>query len=503
VLLLLLGTPLRASAQAGVSVETSPQLFAVLCALHAAGYEENVSDAGFLPIRAQLRGELLRLQGPAVEAVRQFYRERRLLDSSATLSRYVSFALLVGPPPKFEFTERRDALPPDVLVVQDFGEVLGNFYREARIEQLWQRVQPDYAREALRLRQPLGEIVFEATGYLREIQRVSSGRVLTVYVEPLVGAKTNFRNYGDRYIVVLGPAGDLPLDEIRHSYLHFLLDPLALRYTREVAMLKPLQTYAGRAPRLPVEWRDSWSAFVTECLVRAVELRLQKMSPQRRVAALDAAERDGFVLIRAFDQRLAAFEKAEPAMTFYFPDLLSGVDVGQEATRLENVHFAAAEPAPSVHANAQPAEPTELERWLDAGDRHIARQNAAGAVAAFDRVLEKYPGQPRARYGLAVAYILQGEMERAKTLLRELIQQAEKDTAAEPAAITPTIRAWSHVYLGRIYDVEASRELALSEYRAALAVPGAPEAARLAAQRGIDKGYEPGRSGREQEKKRP
>lgn len=499
-LILWLGAAPPAFAQASVSVETSPQLFTVMCALHASGYDEDVREADPSSYRAQLRKELLRLQGPAVDAVRQYYREHRQLDSAATFSRFLSFALLVGPPPKFEFTERREALPPDALVVQDFAEVLGNFYREAQIDKLWQSFQTDYQRESLRLRQPVAQIVLQVTGYLREVQRSASRRTFTVYSEPLVGGKTSFRNYGDHYDLVLDPAGQLPLDEIRHSYLHFLLDPLPARYQKEVSRLVPLQAYAARAPRLPEEWRSDWSAFVTECLVRVVELHLRKMSPQQRNAALDAAERDGFFLVRAFDRGLNDFDSSEPAMTFFFQQMVAAVDVPAEAKRLETVQFAALEATPAVHQN--PAQRSELEIWLDEGDRDIARQDAQSAVAVFERVLEKYPAQPRAEYGLAVALILLREVERAKTILQGLVQQVEKQGGGG-SGVTPMIRAWSHVHLGRIYDVEENRELALTEYRAALAVPGAPVAARQAAQRGIEKGYEPGRPGRDDAKKRP
>ncbi len=41
-----------------------------------------------------------------------------------------------------------------------------------------------------------------------------------------------------------------------------------------------------------------------------------------------------------------------------------------------------------------------------------------------------------------------------------------------------------------MYDVEGQRELAVTEYRAALAVAGAPESARAAAQRGVQAGYQ-------------
>jgi hypothetical protein len=47
------------------------------------------------------------------------------------------------------------------------------------------------------------------------------------------------------------------------------------------------------------------------------------------------------------------------------------------------------------------------------------------------------------------------------------------------------------VYLGRIDDLEGERDLALAEYHAALAVRGAPEAAYVAAQRGVEEKYNP------------
>jgi hypothetical protein len=50
--------------------------------------------------------------------------------------------------------------------------------------------------------------------------------------------------------------------------------------------------------------------------------------------------------------------------------------------------------------------------------------------------------------------------------------------------------AWSHVYLGRMHDLDGDRDQALADYRAALAVSGVPEEARSAAQRGIEQAYQ-------------
>ena len=41
-----------------------------------------------------------------------------------------------------------------------------------------------------------------------------------------------------------------------------------------------------------------------------------------------------------------------------------------------------------------------------------------------------------------------------------------------------------------MYDIEGRRDFAVAEYQAALAVGGAPESARAAAQRGVEAGYQ-------------
>jgi hypothetical protein len=326
-------------AQSTVSIETNQQLFAVMCALRAAGYEAEFSSAGLPPVAAELREEL---GGPATQAVRKFYREHELADPATTLSRYVSFALVVSPPPKFEFALRRDELPPDALSLEGFNDLLADFYREGQVEQRWLRVQAVYEREVRRLRQPVARMVLTTTGYLREIYRPAQGRSFSVYLEPMVGGKTNFRSFRDRYTIVGNPRAEPLLEEVRHAYLHFLLDPLAYRYGREVASRKPLERYAARAAQLAPEFREDFRALLTECLVRAVELRLRKLASAKAAAAIDRDEGEGYILVRSLYRGLERFEQAEPAMSFYFPELINQVDVEAESRRLEQVQFAAA-----------------------------------------------------------------------------------------------------------------------------------------------------------------
>ncbi len=481
-----------------ISVDIRPQVFATMCALDAAGFESNSVTSDQSKGRIQLRQHMLALHGPAVDALRKFYKEHALADPGATFSRFMSFALASGPPPQFTFEMNRDALPPDALALEGFNEILANFYREAQLDQLWQLYQPDYQKGVELYRAPVADLVVEATTYLREIVKPSAARTFTVYVDPLVGGKTNFRNYGDHYYLVVGTVADLPIDDIRHSFLHFLLDPMAIRYRTQALRDQPLLAYASRAPQLPVEFRDDFPAFFDECLVRAVELRLRHLSPANLSSEIDRAETSGYVMVRPIYSGLSGFEKSDPGMSLYLPELIKGIDVPAEARRLRGVTFAdAAGPteAESAHSSAPSVAPTPatstdpVEGDLAEGQRQIAARNGTAAAALFDRVLAASPNDLRATYGLAVASALLGQPERARELFAKIIAAAAS-TDEGVKKPDPSSLSWSHIYLGRMYDVEGNRDLAVTEYKAALLVNDAPETARAAAQRGVDAGYQ-------------
>ncbi|MGH9699216.1 MAG: tetratricopeptide repeat protein [Candidatus Acidiferrales bacterium] len=495
------GQSSQGEANGGITVAASPQLFATMCALDAAGFDADESTLAEMPARLALRDELLKSQGPAAGALRQYYRDHALADPGETLSRYITFALVAGPPPDFEYTVDHDLLPPDVLAIEDFQTILANFYREANLDVRWQKVEPEYNR-AIDFYQPIvRRIVMVSNGYLREIIKPSSRRTFAVYVEPLVGNRTNFRNSGDNYAIVVGAGSDPPVSDIQHAYLHFLLDPLPLKYRDPLNAKRALLNIAARAPRLPVQYQDDFISFVDECLIKAVELRLRHLTPEQLDAAMAQDDADGFTMVHPIVMQLMKFEKAEPAMSYYFPDLIAGIDVAAEQKRLQNIKFAqpSASPAPQLDAAAHGGHVSDLDRALAEGDRQIALKNGPAAEAVFQQILAKHPSEPRAVYGLAIASILSRKIDQATALFQQLL--AAPGSGASAGVIDPSILAWSHVYLGRIHDVEEDRDLALGEYRAALTVSGAPEAARVAAQRGIDAANLPPDSGNKDEQK--
>src|SRR6266566_5161666 len=301
----------QAPAETTVTVDGSEAMFTTMCALLASGFESNMSSDNWTAFRAQMRERLRQQSGPAVDAVRQFYRQHELR--------------------------------PDVIALLGFSELLSTYYQEQKIGDLWQQVQPIYNREIQRLHEPLTQVVYTSAGYLRETLDPYGPRKFNIIVEPLVGRITNVRNFGDHYALVLSGADDIPLDVVRHAFLHFMLDPLPLMYPHVVAVKGLLYDTAAKAPRLVKDLKDDFPSYFAECIVRAVELRMKRISPGEREAALTRNDADGYVLVRPLVTALADFEKSEPSMKRYFPDLVRSIDEKAEAKRIAAIQFAPAD----------------------------------------------------------------------------------------------------------------------------------------------------------------
>jgi tetratricopeptide (TPR) repeat protein len=85
----------------------------------------------------------------------------------------------------------------------------------------------------------------------------------------------------------------------------------------------------------------------------------------------------------------------------------------------------------------------------------------------------------RANFILARAAIMTGRPE-------EAIDRFQKTIATSKE---PRLLAWSHIYLGRMLDLDCKRDEAVSEYREALASRDGAQDTRLAAERGVKTAY--------------
>jgi tetratricopeptide (TPR) repeat protein len=319
----------------------------------------------------------------------------------------------------------------------------------------------------------------QARGYLRLIGESTPARTYTIYLEWLVPpALVSARAYSESYFLVVHPDRADLLEAVRHQYLHYLLDPVAVKYASNMSSMGRLQSVVAQATGLTPDFRYDTLLLVTESLVQAVELRLQKLEPSAAAARLQEIERTGFIFARHFYAALDRFEQAEPSIRYYFPELLQGYDPEQERQRLAQVDFSAA-PAASVEAPG-PKEEAEAVRLLAEAERLLSQRDYPAARAVFERVLREYDAEhPAAFFGLGIVASAEQDREAAK-------ENFEHVLSGHPE---PQLLGWAHVYLGRIYDLEGNRERALEHYRAALALNTRQERIEQAARRGLEQPF--------------
>jgi tetratricopeptide (TPR) repeat protein len=315
------------------------------------------------------------------------------------------------------------------------------------------------------------------------------GRTFTVYVEPMAApGPVNARNYGSEYYLVVSPAANnLRLDDIRHTYLHFMIDPLIGKRSIALKRLQPLTTTVANAP-LDDHYKNDIALLTSESLIRAIETRLTgkgKKDDAVRERDVNQAMAEGFILTRYFYDQLVAFEQQPTGFQDALGDFLYNLDVDREKKRAQQQQFAT-KAAPEVLAAAEKPAPTPLdlaEQRFGAGDYDGARELAQQAIN------DKKGDEGRALFILAQVASLNKDMKGATDYF----------TRAAASSKDPHVVAWSHIYLGRIADIQEEREQALMHYKAALQAGDPQPQTKTAAERGIKTPYEPPREAKKKE----
>jgi tetratricopeptide (TPR) repeat protein len=473
------------SAVEGVTLETSQTLFSVLAAVNACGYNQELGSS--YAVRSKIRAELARAAEASPEAAGardqlcQFYRDHRQADAGRDLAQYISLALNLGDPPKFVTLVTDADLPPDAAYVRGLVPLLQTYYEQEKLRAFWQTHQAEYEQLVEQFHDPVSKMILATEVYLKLPMSTYVGRKFTLLLEPLgAPGQVNARNYASDYFIVVAPEnGKLRMGEIRHAYLHYVLDPFALKRANALKRLEPLLVAVQQAP-MDDSYKRDVSLLVTESLIRAIEartLRDGKAPEAQRREFVQSSVEEGFILTQHFYEQLAQFEKTPDSLRNAYPDFLLAIDIDREKKRARALSFRPQATPDVLHAGkAKPVDALEVaEERLASGDLSGARQLADAALASPQQ------NQARALFILARAATLSRDMQGARAYFERTLEVARE----------PRMVAWSHIYLARILDLQESREEALKHYRAALAAGDDKPDTKTAAERGLQQPYEP------------
>jgi tetratricopeptide (TPR) repeat protein len=485
------GTSLAQATKA--QLEVSETFFTLAAALNSCGYDAGLEAS--MPLRQAVRTEVRSAltQSPEAKqtgnAVCQFWIDHQLPGKDNDVTPYLSLALDLGPAPEFAPTIPEADLAPDAARVLGVISLLKKFYQAGNIEALWRKHRPEYQALVNQLHDPVSQLLTQTDLYLKVPFSNYPGQRFVVYMEPLLSpAQVDSRNFGSNYFMVVSPDRErhVRFPEIRHTYLHFVLDPMALSHGNTLKQLEPILEDVRTAP-MALAFKNDISLMVNECLIRAIEARTtipksnEAASEAARNAYVQRSVEEGFVLTRVFFDQLGDFEKDSTGLKNAYGNLLHTISLERERKRAREVVFRD-QATPEIVSAVQPA-PNE-DRLLNVAEQKLAAGDRDGAQKLANEVLQHNHGGEapgHAVFILARIATLTGKMEDARVSFEQAVGSVHDSR----------MLAWSHIYLGRIYDIQEKRDVAVEHYRAALAAGDPSADTQAAAERGLTAPYQP------------
>ncbi|HET8638049.1 MAG TPA: hypothetical protein VFL96_14470, partial [Acidobacteriaceae bacterium] len=494
----------------------------VMAGLNSCGYDDGLASSD--PVRQKIRQEInqaLKKSEAARDSRDQlcaFIRTHSMNSQSLNLASYISLALFLSPPPALTPNVSNADLPPDAAPLIGMAPLLRKFSSDVDLHLIWALNRPAYNAEIVAAHKAMSKMLIQTDLYLKQPPPSYGPRRFIVILEPLIDpGQVNARVYGGDYIVVESPVnGKIDLKPVKHTYLRFVLEPLIYSRAKPIDRLTPILELVQTAP-MPFEFKSDVLSLVTECMIRAIEAHTMDtgITPYKipahfdrsQAAAIDKAENQyesqvaevrrkavdadmvhGYILTRYFYNYLHGFAESSTSLQQIVGEMIYGMNADIEKSRVQHIVFA----APSKPAKVHPADATAA--LLDRGEKELFAGNAPQAAEIARQALADHTDTPgRAQFLLARAEIMQNQMEPA----RNAFQQAVKSSHD-----LRTI-AWSHIYLGRLADLQGNRTEAVAEYKKALESRDGEPDTKQAAEAGLKAPFAPPGAAQEEKADQP
>lgn len=493
-----------------ISLEISEVMFDVMAALNTCGYNEGLSISD--PLRQKVRDDIDEAleQSAAARDSRDrlcsFIHSHTMNGVSINLAAYISLALYLTPPPSLTTNVAASDLPPDAATLVGLAAPLRNFSQAVDLHVIWALNHPAYEAVAGKVRTAMNQMLIQTDLYLKQPPVTNGYRRFLVIMDPLIApGEENARVYGGDYIVVVSPTnGKIDMKPVKHTYLRFILEPLIYARSDSINQLQSILALVQPSP-LPYIYKSDVLTLVTECMIRGIEARSMDTGvpvykipahvDRSQLAAVDKQENayehavaqvrndtvhndmvQGFILTRYFYDQLQGFDDSPRSLPEMVGIMIYGMNVDIEKHRVQDIVFAShTDQNVETTVAPQSADLDNAENKLIAGD-------TAGAIGLAQKALDQHTTDPgRAYFILARANIMSGKMD---TAVQDFSQ------AVKVSHDLRTI-AWSHIYLGRLDDMQGDRTAAVAEYKAAMQSRDGKQDTSSAAEAGLKAPFAP------------
>src|SRR5882672_9294320 len=540
----------------GVSLQPDARLIIMMAALDAAGFDPTPPGKEPAAFRLLVRKDQANLDPGLRERLKSFF-DHNQLPAPATpadqAARYVSLAYALRAPPLLDAPDRSDDLPNGILALLDFAPLVREFYRKSGIDERLASYTRAYQAEGDRLRQPAAEMVRALLSYLHTRPIVTTNERVRIkspekkkkstaayttrvhdrkfhIVPDLMAAPgtINFRVIADDYYAIVPEGTDPTSSEMRRGYLQFVIDPLVIKFNKEIAAHRD-------QVKLLIDARTNEGADVSpdvfvvtsRSMVAAADARYEESnrlmavtSIQRRrlqeakdeagrqtvakaAEASRAAIRDetiarlaeeyekGAVLDFFFADQLRDFQASGFDIANFFAEMITGFDPARENKRLAEVTVAReralaarrAHPRYSLWLIDPGAEAREaldtsgnsaLVKSLTEVEKLLQTRNYEAAEIRLKALVQEYPGEPRLFFTMAQTASLWARDTTDDELQAQRLNRALGNYRLAVAAAAPdtdkVLLSRAHEAMGRILAFLEKNDEAIKEFEAAIKI---------------------------------
>ncbi|MFN2501127.1 MAG: hypothetical protein ABR530_03840 [Pyrinomonadaceae bacterium] len=525
----------------GVTVEPDKRLIVVLSALemaqtkNAAGTDEKLINTPLSEKGLAFRARLLQdnaglnddLRRRISVFVTQYKKQHPNRSDSEITAPFMSMAYALSPVPELADPLVTSDLPGSLLDVLDFAPLVREFYRRSTISSRMVDYVKEYREDSEgALRRSAREMVSELLGYLhtrprlviqekvktnlpknkkkagalQQVETVEHERRFVLVPEKLApkGAIT-FLNIRDDYYVIVPPDTDISFSEARRAFLQFVVDPLVLANTKEMAAIrewaKPVldarrKADPGVSPDVHLAVSRSLVAAIDVRQAEYVRLNIATDQARQRIGRVQtdaekrtiSAELDKFKQSQSDEamQQLYEDHQRGAILSFYFAEQLKGIeDSGFDIAASLREMLASFDPTKETDRAAFTAEARkravaareERKRHRDTRSavienpvttrlleiqKTIDGKDYARATVDLKQLLAKNPGESRIYYnlgrvaGLAAVGIEDEDAQAAK--LVEAKAYYENVLRSATGSTDRALLSLTYVALGRIYE---------------------------------------------------
>jgi hypothetical protein len=310
----------------GFMVVADRRVFAVMAFLNAVGFDDEFGGGRMHPVRVRVRQLVTDSLASHSEKV-TFWRRYHETHEFGTYC-YQDFALCLSADYPFRQIRADDetGYPETARKLKDFPDILNDFWRTAKLGEVWMQVWPEYAEELRRY--DLTRMAQQMAFLWRYLRMPRQDSLTLVNVPNLLDTRYHAigAHYENYYYTVESP-GSHSYGLNIHEYLHSIVNPIVKADRRRVKAAVEEYYEAGKDKPTVEPYREP-VCFTYECMVRALDHRLAVLqtddpAEKKRIEGQAAWEtQQGLTLTRPFYDALAEFEQSDQSFDRFFPTML-------------------------------------------------------------------------------------------------------------------------------------------------------------------------------------